>query len=101
MTQSTVEYPTKNLFCSPHWQERVKALSLDAPVYSVNSVRGLKVAQLRSGLWNDFEEWPEATAASDGATVATASGHARADWVVHRKLLMEQTSPERITSFLS
>ncbi|MBI3555826.1 MAG: GNAT family N-acetyltransferase [Deltaproteobacteria bacterium] len=52
------------------------------------------MALLRSGIWVDFEEWPKAGPLPPIRTATKAD--AKVDWVVYRKLLTEQTTPEQI-----
>jgi hypothetical protein len=88
-----VSYPEKNLFNSPEWNDRVAALQLASPEYTVTDFHGLKVAVLRRGLWEDFEEWP----ANPARPIHTRKrADDRADWVMYRKLLVEQTTPETV-----
>ncbi|MBI3544065.1 MAG: GNAT family N-acetyltransferase [Deltaproteobacteria bacterium] len=86
-------YPTKHLFISHEWQSRVAALGLKSPAFYVTRMFGLKVAFMREGLWNDFEEWPGMT---PSPIETKTSPDEKVDWVVRRKLLAELTDEETV-----
>lgn len=80
-------YPRQNLFSSPEWSERSSDLGVTGSRFVVERFQSLRVAKLRSGILADFETWPSE---QDVASVPGEPETRGCDWVVYRKLLVEE-----------
>ena len=89
-----MKYPTNNIFISTEWTARIAALELFSSQFTIQKLYSLKLAILRGGILADFEEWPKGQL----PTIQTSANavETKVDWVVYRKLLAEQASPEQL-----